>query len=465
MSEDNATIDMPSTEDHSAPNPVENELTLDQIFTYAQVQHHNGNLPVAENIYRYVHSQIPEDPAANHFLGIILTQTDRVEEGLGYIHSSIKMSPANASYYNNLGNSYIIIKQYDEAVSAFEQATKLDPNDANVYCNLGAAHRHLKQFDKAEASFLKSLELMPENLSTLHNMGTLLCNLDRLPEAITYYNKAYVLNPANDESSHYMAYAYMGLGEFEKAADIYRKRIAANPDDVVSQHHLIACTQVGVPERCDDAYVKSVFDGFAESFDKKLAELNYCAPDLVAERLTQLEPEAKGDLIILDAGCGTGLCGDFLKPYAQALLGVDLSAGMLKKASMRDLYDQLIEAELTAFISAMDGALDLIVSADTLVYFGALDGVLNACYRALRPDHERTSRLIFTVEALSSDMSESYFLNGHGRYSHSARYVKDTLAACGFTQILIEDVFLRMEKGLPVNGLLVSATKSAQSVH
>ena len=37
-------------------------------------------------------------------------------------------------------------------------------------------------------------------------------------------------------------------------------------------------------------------------------------------------------LDILDAGCGTGLCGPLLAPYARRLVGVDLSDGMLKHA-------------------------------------------------------------------------------------------------------------------------------------
>ena len=35
---------------------------------------------------------------------------------------------------------------------------------------------------------------------------------------------------------------------------------------------------------------------------------------------------------VLDAGCGTGLCGPLLRPYAKRLVGVDLSSGMLERA-------------------------------------------------------------------------------------------------------------------------------------
>ena len=47
---------------------------------------------------------------------------------------------------------------------------------------------------------------------------------------------------------------------------------------------------------------------------------------------------------ILDAGCGTGLCGPLLKPWARRLVGVDLSGGMLEKARALQLYDEHIES-------------------------------------------------------------------------------------------------------------------------
>lgn len=47
-------------------------------------------------------------------------------------------------------------------------------------------------------------------------------------------------------------------------------------------------------------------------------------------------------LDILDAGCGTGLCADVLRPYAKSLVGVDLSPQMLALAAKQQIYDQLV---------------------------------------------------------------------------------------------------------------------------
>ena len=109
---------------------------------------------------------------------------------------------------------------------------------------------------------------------------------------------------------------------------------------------------------------------FASSFESKLERLSYCAPALVAAMLEDFGCEPSYRLDVLDAGCGTGLCGALVKPFARRLIGVDLSQGMLAHARDKNVYDALTKAELREYLHDNSEAFDLIVSADTLVYFG-----------------------------------------------------------------------------------------------
>src|SRR3546814_6752733 len=92
-----------------------------------------------------------------------------------------------------------------------------------------------------------------------------------------------------------------------------------------------------------------IFDQFAHDFDEVLAKLDYQAPKLIEGAVARwLAGQEASDLDILDAGCGTGLCGLLLKPRARKLTGVDLSPGMIEKAQERGVYDELVAAELGA---------------------------------------------------------------------------------------------------------------------
>jgi predicted TPR repeat methyltransferase len=162
---------------------------------------------------------------------------------------------------------------------------------------------------------------------------------------------------------------------------------------------LAACTGRDVPERASNAFVEATFDSFASSFESKLERLSYRAPALVAAMLGESGGEPSHRLDVLDAGCGTGLCGALVKPFARRLVGVDLSQGMLAHAKDKNVYDALMKPALTEYLRDNSEAFDLIVSADTLVYFGDLKGVIAAVAQALRPN----GLFVFTLEHAVGD--------------------------------------------------------------
>ena len=211
--------------------------------------------------------------------------------------------------------------------------------------------------------------------------------------------------------------------------------LAEEPDDPIARHMLAACSGRDVPARASDAFVEATFDSFAGSFDAKLAKLLYRAPALVVELLARSGVEASNELDVLDAGCGTGLCGPLLAPYARRLAGVDLSERMLAQARAREVYDELIKGELTDYLRASAGMFDAIVAAE----------------RALRPG----GHVVFTVE---EQLESGYSLSVNGRYRHARQYVERTLVTAGL-HAEIEAAELRLEAGDPVQGLVVRGTK------
>ena len=218
----------------------------------------------------------------------------------------------------------------------------------------------------------------------------------RVKEAVEQYCKLITLIPNQPEARKLLGVAYYMLGQYEAAADVYRKWLAVEPDNPVAKHQLAACSGEQIPARASDAYVESTFDRFADSFDAKLEHLSYRAPQLIADALARAAGAPGKGLAVLDAGCGTGLCGPLIEPFVSRLVGVDLSGRMLARAKSRNVYDVLVKAELTAYLQSQSRAFDVILSADTLVYFGPLEDMLKAAHGALRA----RGLLLFTVEAI-----------------------------------------------------------------
>ena len=261
---------------------------------------------------------------------------------------------------------------------------------------------------------------------------------------------------SDDPQSYIMlGSVYYAAGQLDQAAEVYRQWLGRDPDSEVARYMLAACTGEAVPERVPDQVVRQMFEGFAGSFERVLDKLEYRAPELIAGCLAaELGAPDKG-LDVLDAGCGTGLCGRLLAPYARRLVGVDLAPAMLAKAKARGVYDVLEAAELTAFLEGQTGAYDLVASADTLCYFGALEAVLAAAVGALRPG----GRVVFTLENAAQDEGAGFHLSPHGRYSHTKDYVRRSLAGAGLALRSLEDDVLRKEGGKAVAGLVVLAQR------
>jgi len=248
-----------------------------------------------------------------------------------------------------------------------------------------------------------------------------------------------------------------GVGRIEEAALAYRHCLSLEPDHALARHLLAGCPGEDVPDRAADEFVRALFHECADGFDSALAAIDYQAPARVAATTAEAVGGAGRALEILDAGCGTGLCGPLLRALARRLVGVDLSPAMLAKARARSTYDELIEAELGAYLTRAGARFDVIASADTLVYFGDLGPLVRAAAGALRSD----GVLVFTVEHEPDEAAapRGFRLHPHGRYSHTRAHVRDVLAAAELEVVSISVTDLRLERGERVEGLVVTARR------
>ena len=432
------------------------EITVDEAVAFAVDWMKQGRFNDADRICRALLDLEPDNAAALHYSGILAHKRGDNAEALALIGRSLERRPDQPDWYSNLGIVLQNNGQFEAAMVAFDRAIALDPGHANAHNNLGVLQKVYGRLDEAEASYRAAIAADPNHPDVYHNLAVVLDLTGRLQEALEAHCRHITLRPKQSDAHRYLALAYSTLGEHEKAVAVCEEWVRNNPNDPRAHHALAAHSGRNVPPRAADDWVETVFDGFAESFEAKLERLSYRAPALVGETLAVAVGVADRSLDVLDLGCGTGLCGPLLAPYARRLVGVDLSQGMLAYAKEKQVYDELHRAELTEYLRQQQaGSVDVIVTADTLVYFGALDSVATAAAAALRPG----GVLVFTVEeAKEPELADSYVLQPHGRYAHGQSYVRRVLAEAGLVPH-IERGELRLEAGLPVAGLVVRGTK------
>jgi len=198
------------------------------------------------------------------------------------------------------------------------------------------------------------------------------------------------------------------------------------------------------------AFVESLFDQYAPRFDHALVEkLGYRVPELLRDAL--LRAGHSHFPHVLDLGCGTGLMGQAIRPHAGQLSGVDLSAGMLRQARAKGIYDQLEKADIAA-MPLVSQRFDLILAADVFIYLGALEQVVGWAAAHLA----QTGLLAFTLEAAGPD-DPDFVLQPSRRYAHSREYVQRLLAQAGLAISNLEPTVLRHDRGQALAGYLVIA--------
>ena len=407
----------------------------------------------AEPALQNILEQWPDQPDALHFLGVLRHTQGQAREAVELIRRALVAMPDNASAWNNLGNVLLLAGRGEEAADAYAEAVSHgeDADAVRALNNLGVLHRKLGRLDRSELALREAVERDPASADAWYNLSTTLIKQGRVHDGLVAHSKAVALWPEDVQSRQEVIRALLLLDERERASKLLREWLQSDPGNAVALHMLAACEgESGAPDRASDGYVQQVFDGFASSFDAKLEALDYRAPALVIEALRRAVGADSAALDIVDAGCGTGLCGPGLKPWARTLAGCDLSLGMLRRAKARNVYDVLHQAELTHYLNTQPGAFDAVISADTLCYFGALDGALAAAKRSLR----RGGWLVFTVEALAGEDDRAHVLQTNGRYAHSAAHVRDAAAAAGLAPHSLDAVVLRQEAGCDVVGWL-----------
>jgi predicted TPR repeat methyltransferase len=348
----------------------------------------------------------------------------------------------------------------------------LDAAQPQAHNNLATLHRRHGRWTEAEAACRQALQADPDLSDAWYNLSLILLGQGRVREGLEANSRAILLWPRQLLAREQVLRALIVLGQLDEAARLYRDWLAEDPDNPVVQHQYAACLQglqaqgapqpqgdasdQPAPSRASDAYVETLFDHFAASFDAKLGQLHYRAPELVAtavrEALGEPPGQAPAVLNVADLGCGTGLCGPLIRPWAARLAGCDLSVGMLRQAKARGVYDLLHKAELVYYLDTQPGQFDLLVCADTLCYFGDLQSVLAAARRALQPG----GHFIFTVEGLGASDAAGWQLQPNGRYAHTLAYLEVSAAQAGLTLQAAQADNLRQEAGQPVSGWVVT---------
>jgi predicted TPR repeat methyltransferase len=377
--------------------------------------HQHGQLEEAESLYRQVLEAMPMHFDSLHLLGVIKAQQNEFAAAVPFFERALRVNPASASAFNNFGNVLQALGRYDQALASYD----------------------------------RSLALRADNPKALMHRGNALRKLRRPDEALASYDRALLLQPDYAEALIHRGGAWTDIGRHDEAVAAYRKALASGGDAQRIMYSLACLGAEAVPKASPVEYVKGLFDQYADAFDEHLVEaLEYKTPTFLVDVMRALVTPKADSLDVLDLGCGTGLCGPLLRPFARTLVGVDLSPKMLAKARERGGYDELVCDEVAAYLAGQPQRFDVGVAADVFVYIGDLSAVFTGMRQVLRPG----GLFGFSVEA--GDGTD-FILQPTHRFAHSLGYLHRLAAVHGFAVESLESRVIRKNRDTDVSGHLV----------
>lgn len=158
---------------------------------------------------------------------------------------------ANQFYLN--GRSQFDAGDVHGAIESYLQSLKLEPASAEVFLNLGHAYLTMNKDGDAVKAFHESLKLNPENAETQYGFGFVNFRLHRFKDAADAFKKATTLNPQMAKAHYGLSLAYQEMGNTNGLLQEHRilerldRSLARKLEQTFPQYNFSCRLAVGCP--------------------------------------------------------------------------------------------------------------------------------------------------------------------------------------------------------------------------
>ena len=424
---------------------------MNKLLKKALHKHQSGDARGAEELYKKILRDDPDDVDGNYLLGTLLAERGDLERALKYTQRAAKQAPHSPFVQNNLGNIYRLGGELDMARQCYQRAIELDPAAMEPYNNLGIVMKRLGDNAAAVELYQQAIDRNPLFVQAYYNLGKARWDSDQHAAAAACYQRVLELQPRHAQALEGLGSYHLAREQREEARSYFEQCVQVDPGDTCGARLKLAYLNAApLPDQYSDELVRQTYETKAANWDKdaQRAEHRFLGPQHVHAAFLQWA-SGRQDLDILDLGCGTGACGVLLRPFARYLTGVDLSAPMLAIAKQKHAYDELHNAGIGAFLAGASPRFDVIVASGVLIFIGDLAALMIAARRVLR------SGGVFIFTCYRSEATD-VTVRGNFHFAHSEAHLRARAQAAGFTVDGIDTVVHEYEHGVEQPGYRVT---------
>jgi predicted TPR repeat methyltransferase len=308
---------------------------------------------------------------------ILLEQGEFLAAAQGY-QAAIATGWSGPATYINLGIALKEMGDVEGSLDAFEHPVKRDPQSPEAHLSLASALLDCARLDEALARAREAIRLRSDFPQAHLVYGMVLAAQGDWIGAVGSAARSMAPQSSPEQILAMLGAKLLNIGLPERVRECFQILLEREPDDVGARH-VIASLSAQNPDHPDEEYIRRLFDGYADTFNRHLTvSLGYNLPrEMVADLLAVGSRAVPWD--VLDLGCGTGLVGFELAAHNRSLVGVDLSPKIIERARRCKAYTLLKAANLMSVLDEeRPNGYDVVSAADVFIYVGKLDSLVPA---------------------------------------------------------------------------------------
>jgi len=201
-----------------------------EALAVAAQHHREGNLALAEQLYRQALHLQPDSLDALNSLGIVLAQQGRSAEAETLFREALRLAPGLFPVRSNLGNLLKRTGRLAETEACYREGLRWRPTDPNLLNDLGTVLATQGQFAEATACYREALRSRPHYPEAYYNLGGALAAQGKHAEALASYELALRLKPDYAEAHHNRGNVLEQIGQLAAAEASYQQALRLRPD-------------------------------------------------------------------------------------------------------------------------------------------------------------------------------------------------------------------------------------------
>jgi TolB-like protein/Tfp pilus assembly protein PilF len=175
----------------------------------------------------------PGSSGAMHTYAMYLNAMGRVDESIRLQKRAVTIDPLSFPLLQNLGDTYLLSNQLDEAMEMFEKILEMSPTFRAALNGVAMVHLRRENYGKAIQLLQESRRLTGDELKGVTNLGFAYArsgDREKAEECLGLLKEREARDPEASLEMDF-AFIYEGMGEYEKAIDhlekAYEERIGA----------------------------------------------------------------------------------------------------------------------------------------------------------------------------------------------------------------------------------------------